>query len=121
MPQRNETKVIYNRIPELWRHVDVGVEEVLRETAKAVVEDAQSRLQPGQFGYDTGKARDSIRYILQKRQAQVVGGGDMAPWFPFNEFGTRYRAAAPALLPAFEKYADDFAVKMNRLVTGFRA
>jgi hypothetical protein len=116
-----EVRVVFNRIPELWARVDIGCREVLEHTVEAMEADAKSRLQPGSFGYKTGAARDSIKGVLtSQRTAELQGGGDTAPWFAYNEFGTRYRAAAPAIIPAFEKYKDDFGVKMGRLITDFK-
>lgn len=120
MPNRTETRVVFNRIPELLRNVEVGTPIALKDAAEEMADDARSRLVPGQFGYDTGAARDSIEGVVTSaRTAEVRGGGDSAPYFAYNEFGTRYRAAAPALVPAFEAHKDDFGIKMAKLVNGF--
>jgi hypothetical protein len=121
MPKTHvHTRVVFNRIPELMLHVKIGTKEVLEHTAEAMAEDAKSRLIPGQFGYDTGAARDSIEGVVtSQRTAELRGGGDKAPHFAYNEFGTRFRAAAPALVPAFEAHKDDFGVNMAKLITAF--
>jgi hypothetical protein len=118
MPPKTEVRVIYNHIPALMMRVEGGKEIALMKVVKAMEVDAKSRLRPGSFGYDTGKARDSIRGVSIKRgtEAQLQGGGDEAPYFPYNEYGTRYRAAAPALVPAYEAHKDEFAHDMFHLL-----
>lgn len=113
-----EIKVVYNHIPALMIRVEVGKQIALMKTVEAMAADARSRLHPGGFGYETGKARDSIKAVSIKRgtEAQLQGGGDEAPYFPYNEFGTRYRAAAPALVPAYEAHKDEFPEDMFKLI-----
>jgi HK97 gp10 family phage protein len=98
--------------------VESGKRVALMKVVNAMAKDAQSRLHPGSFGYKTGKARASIKAvsIVAGHEAQLQGGGDTAPWFPYNEFGTRYRAAAPALVPAYEAHKDEFPKDMFDLI-----
>lgn len=118
MPEKTEMKVVYNHIPELMIRVTNGKQVAMMATVQAMAADARSRLRPGSFGYETGKARDSIKAVSIKRgtEAQLQGGGDAAPYFPYNEFGTRYRAPAPALVPGYEAHKDEFPDAMFRLI-----
>jgi HK97 gp10 family phage protein len=118
MPPKTEVKVVYNHIPELMFRVESGKQIAMMKVVEAMAKDARSRLQPGSFGYETGKARDSIKAVSIKRgkEAQLQGGGDTAPYFPYNEFGTRYRAPAPALVPGYEAHKDEFPEDMFRLI-----
>jgi len=112
-----EIKVVYNHIPELMVRVTRGTPEVIKKVIDTMAEDAKSRLRPGSFGYETGKARDSIKGVmLNQYSGQLQGGGDTAPYFPYNEYGTRYRAPAPALVPGYEAHKDEFPEQMFRLI-----
>lgn len=113
-----EVKVIYNHIPALMIRVEAGKRTALMKVVQTMAKDAQARLHPGSFGYKTGKARASIKAVSIKAgyEAQLQGGGDEAPYFPYNEFGTRYRAAAPALVPAYEAHKDEFPEDMFKLI-----
>jgi HK97 gp10 family phage protein len=120
--RRGEVEVVYNRIPELLLRVKVGTPAEAHKMAKVLQDDAQSRLQPGSFGYDTGHARDSIEGQVRGRWENEVwlwGGGDLAPYFVYNEYGTRHRAAAPSLTPAFEAHKDEWSKNIGDLVQGF--
>jgi HK97 gp10 family phage protein len=122
MPPRSEVIVVWNRLPELLFKVKVGTPAVATKMAATLEGDAKSRLQPGHFGYETGAARDSIEGQARgrwKNEVWLWGGGDKAPYFPYNEFGTRHRAAAPSILPAFEAHKDEFTDDIADLVAGF--
>jgi hypothetical protein len=117
MPPKTEMEVVYNHIPEMMVRVTRGTPEVIKKVVDTMAEDAQSRLRPGSFGYETGHARDSIKGVmLNQYSGQLQGGGDTAPYFPYNEYGTRYRAPAPALVPAYEAHKDEFPEQMFRLI-----
>jgi HK97 gp10 family phage protein len=120
VPNKIEIRVVENRIPELLIHVRVRKKYMLEDTAKELEDDAKSRLSPGHFGYETGKARESIKGDVHGDEAILQGGGDEAPYFPYNEFGTRYRAAAPALVPAYLAHKNKFIQTTAELVAGFK-
>lgn len=114
-----EVKVVYNRIGAYGAYVSVSTAKLLHTSVQEMEADAKSRLQPGYFGYDTGKARDSIHgLVTSQRTAELVGGGPEAPWFAYNEFGTIHREAAPALMPAWEDGSHKFLLKLAQIMKG---
>ena len=111
--QKTEMVVVMDRSLEMIVRMRETSDATLHKVAKDMEDDAKSRLHPGSFGYETGKARDSIHGTVEDDSVVLSGGGDEAPYFPYNEFGTRHRAAAPALQPAFEKHKGDYETEMQ--------
>jgi HK97 gp10 family phage protein len=120
MPRHSHVEIVENQIPALVLAVEAGSKRAATKVAASMEKDAKSRLQPGSFGYDTGAARDSIQGRADGKTVELSGGGDAAPYFPYNEFGTRHRAAAPALVPAFEKGKREFTSDIGHVVSRFR-
>ena len=100
---------LHNRLPEIMA---LGLPQrtaaLTLATAEAVAEGAKTRVP-----VDTGRLRDSIEARPRSTGKGIVQAAAVVAlfyWF-FQEFGTRYQAAQPFMIPA----AEEARVAINRL------
>lgn len=93
---KSRVKVVFNHFPEIARLLPELTQELLKETAEAVAEEARANVR-----VRSGKTKESIVTEVEKYRALVIVKHFVGH---FLEFGTIKMAAKPFLTPAAEKF-----------------
>lgn len=102
--------VLKSRFPEITTSLPLKARAAIQAGTERIAADARHRAPVSHdvhHGYQPGSLRDSIEARSGSAEAGVVSGtevyGIFAAWYyRFPEFGTRYFAAEPFIVPAAE-------------------
>lgn len=101
-------KLLNNHVDTLKRRMKIGSELAAARSARVIAAEAAKNAP-----VLTGSLRDSIRAEGEGENWVVIVG---APYGAYVEFGTRFMAAQPYLLPAVLKRFPDMVNEMERAI-----
>lgn len=103
------------RLDQLDEQIRAGVNKAVRESAKAVREDAAGRVR-----VDTGRLRDELLAVVNERRlsAEVGWFDDDLYYARYHEFGTSSIPANPVLATAAERERRRFVRRLTEDVRG---
>jgi HK97 gp10 family phage protein len=111
MPSGVRIEVIRNDFAKIAGLLAKDAENIASATASAIERDWKAGVR-----VRTGRYRDSIRKEKAGRGQYTVTTD--VPYAVFQENGTRYMAAHPAMVPAVERNTQTFIARMANLESG---
>lgn len=103
-------RIVYNHFDRIARHLPEVMGEIVRKTAFEIEATAKRRAP-----VDTGNLKASIKTTANDRTRRRATVWTNVKYAPFVEYGTRYMAAQPYLIPAAEQARPKFLDACRRL------